>query len=106
MDAVQTRQRIPGTPDLIQIRHPQRTVPFLQLVLHHQVVLTPFQAHLRAGVADTVWRNVEAGVYFVRAENQWDCTRDMGAQSVITQQPPYQTSITGGLLPSPPYATG
>jgi len=52
----------------------------------------------RAGVADTVWRNVEAGVYFVRAENQWGCTRDMGAQSVITQQPPYQTSITGGFV--------
>ncbi len=52
----------------------------------------------RPGAMDTVWRNVEAGVYYVRAENQWGCVKDMGWQHVITQQPPHRTSITGGFV--------
>uniref|UniRef100_UPI00203ABAE4 immunoglobulin domain-containing protein n=1 Tax=Odoribacter lunatus TaxID=2941335 RepID=UPI00203ABAE4 len=47
---------------------------------------------------DTIWNEVEAGVYYVRAENQWGCVKDMGRQSVITQKAPDSTSITGGFI--------
>ena len=50
----------------------------------------------RAGASDTVWRNVESGIYTVRAENQWGCTQVMVGQVVFTWQPPSPPLVNGG----------